>query len=161
VGVAAAAIVSGIAWLGMQTGGGGVPADDRSKTATESTSNAPAAPAGVAPADPPRALPGSTPATETTTPFPDSKAGHGSAPRAASPGGVHAPLAMEAKPSSATPTPTTAPARGAEASATAAFPLATAKAPGAAQKPLGALPPPPTPTERARKRPLDNNPFAQ
>jgi serine/threonine-protein kinase len=153
VGIAAAAVVSGIYWLGSRSGAGDATGDDPSKTASDAPANAEVAPAAaVAPASPPRGVDESSAPTEAATPTRDSKAPEASAPRAAKPNGA-----------SQTPmTSAPAPATISQPGATAAFPVATAKPSSAAQKPLGALPPPPTPTERARKRPLDkDNPFAQ
>ncbi len=160
VGIAAAAVISGALWLGMRRGDGGA-ADVRSNAAGDP---APVAPAAVAAPTAPRAIDAKATGTSTATPAPNANAPEGSTPRAAEMKANGAPPATDTKPgdtphapqSSATPA-----AKSPETSATAAFPLATSKPSSAPAKPLGALPAPPTPTERARKRPLDHNPFAR
>ena len=163
LGVAAAAVVAGGAWLGMRSGGG-APADDvRSKTGGADP-NEPVAPAArPAPNDVPYAADGNETA-RTTTPVPTATAPDGSVPRAqAAPGETPQAVVKPEGASKALATTGAAPAVSAPPGSTAAFPEpsgSSGKRPS--PKPLGALPPPPTPTERARRRPLDkDNPFAK
>jgi serine/threonine-protein kinase len=161
VGVAAAAAIAGIAWLGTRPGEDRAADDVGSKEAGDSDPNAPVTLAAQpAPTEAPLAADANaTAGTATAVPAPE-------APDVSASRATQTSRAVGPTPEAAPKAPSTTalvPTAGTHPGSTAAFPEPSGgSGKRLSTKAIGSLPPPPTPTERARKRPLDkDNPFAK